>query len=126
MLVSFLLLQQLSEDFYYYLSCWLVLRHNLHKVVFERNCTLGPQQFIACLRRPQPHNTKMLSSRWIMCPIVQFHFCGISNLFCGATSCSPSVQILMMIKKVLETSCMILCTSVFFRNARFIKYSLWR
>ena len=26
-LVSFLLLQQLSEDFYYYLSCWLVLQH---------------------------------------------------------------------------------------------------
>jgi len=25
-LVSFLLLQQLSEDFYYYLSCWLVLQ----------------------------------------------------------------------------------------------------
>ena len=28
-LVSFLLLQQLSEDFYYYLSCWLVLQHVL-------------------------------------------------------------------------------------------------
>jgi len=26
-LVSFLVLQQLSEDFYYYLSCWLVLQH---------------------------------------------------------------------------------------------------
>jgi len=26
-LVWFLLLQQLSEDFYYYLSCWLVLQH---------------------------------------------------------------------------------------------------
>jgi len=26
-LVSFLLLQQLSEDFYYYLSCWLVLHY---------------------------------------------------------------------------------------------------
>ena len=26
-LASFLLLQQLSEDFYYYLSCWLVLQH---------------------------------------------------------------------------------------------------
>jgi len=26
-LVSFLLLQQLSEDFYYSLSCWLVLKH---------------------------------------------------------------------------------------------------
>jgi len=26
-LVSFLLLQQLSEDFYYYLSCWLVLQY---------------------------------------------------------------------------------------------------
>jgi len=26
-LVSFLLLQQLSEDFCYYLSCWLVLQH---------------------------------------------------------------------------------------------------
>jgi len=27
-LVSFLLLQQLSEDFYYYLSCWLVLQND--------------------------------------------------------------------------------------------------
>ena len=26
-LTSFLLLQQLSEDFYYYFSCWLVLQH---------------------------------------------------------------------------------------------------
>ena len=34
-LVSFLLLQQSSEDFYYYLSCWLVLQHvNVGNVYF--------------------------------------------------------------------------------------------
>jgi len=44
-LVLFLLLQQLSEDFYYYLSCWLVLQHECPFVAILQprlETTFGP------------------------------------------------------------------------------------
>jgi len=74
-LVSFLLLQQLSEDFYYYFSCWLVLQHAFNIIfTFCRFEDLA----LALKSRVCPEFT-ILNIYFLLCRIFEQHSLALNN-----------------------------------------------